>query len=162
MLEHTNTHKFIIALHFGDIPIITYLYAAALRQSSLTNMLLCQLSLWLAEGDAVRFYSIVLCSIDDQSAPATTDIQQALSRTQAQLATNVVQLTLLCRVQGIVGRGKVRTGVDHASIQPQCIKIIRTVIVIGDGLPITLFGVACPVQFCCRIMRGWLAELRQA
>ena len=44
----------------------------------------------------------------------------------------------MCGVKAIVIGLKVRAGIDHAAIQPECIELIRDVIVVGDCLPVAL------------------------
>src|SRR5207253_11088962 len=123
------------------LAIITDLHATALLQSRLLDPLACQLRLLRTKGDAVCLHAIVLRGIDEQPTPTTTDIQQTLPRSQAQLATKILHLVLLCRLQVVIRRSEVGAGVNHARIQPERKKIVGAVVVIVGSLAIALFRV---------------------
>src|SRR6266568_377440 len=138
VFKHADTGDLIKAAQLSQVSIITDLYMTALRQPSLLDALLCKLSLPLTESDPVRFYSIVLCCIENQRTPTTTDIQQALTRTQTQLAANIIELTFLGSVKVIIRSSKVGAGIGHALAQPEGKELAGAVVVKGDGLSITL------------------------
>jgi hypothetical protein len=81
-------------------------------------------------------------SVDDEPTPATTDVQQALTGLQPQLAADVVELALLGTVQILLWRGEVSAGIDHPLVQPQRVELARNVVVVGDGPPVALSRVA--------------------
>src|SRR5579863_5906264 len=90
VFKHTHADNFIEGIGLVDIPVITDLHAAAFCQSGLLDALLRKLRLWLAQRYAVGIYPIMLCGIENQSTPATADIQQPLTRMQAQFATEIL------------------------------------------------------------------------
>ena len=114
MLGHADGDELVICLRLVHLAIISDIDATALLQPRLLDALTCQLCLAWTEGDAICLHAIVLCGVDEQSAPATTDIQQTLSRLQPQLATKIIKLAFLCRLQVILRSCQVGTGVDHA------------------------------------------------
>src|SRR6266568_2857673 len=67
--------------------------------------------------------------VQDERAPAATDIEQALTGTQAQFAADVIKLAFLCRIEVIVWRLEISGGINHVPIKPQSIKIVRNVVV---------------------------------
>src|SRR5258708_8418824 len=93
----------------------------------------------------------MLRCIDGQASPTAADIQQTLTGAQAQLAANILELAFLGGVYIVTRRGEVGAGVDHARIQPEGIKIVGAVVVIGNGLPISLFRVPFTPQFFPRL-----------
>src|SRR5207237_10738991 len=113
--------------------------APAILPSPRLDPLACRLCLLRTEGDTVCPHTIVLRGIDEQPAPATADIQQTLPRSQAQLATKVLHLVFLCRLQVVIRRSEVGAGVNHARIQPERKKIVGAVVVIVGSLAIALF-----------------------
>src|SRR5258708_10568784 len=162
VLKHAHTDDFIERVGLSDIAVIAHFHPAFLRQSSLADTLLCQSGLRLTERNAIRLYPIMLRCIDRQASPTAADIQQTLTGAQAQLAANILELAFLGCVYIVARRGEVGAGVDHARIQPAGIKIIGAVVVIGDGLSISLFRVALTAQLCCCISRARLACVWQA
>src|SRR5260221_10316282 len=162
VLKHAYADDFIERVGLSDIAVIAHFHPAFLRQSSLADALLCQPGLRVTERNAIRFYPVMLRCIDRQASPTAADIQQTLTGAQTQLATNILELTFLGCVYIVTRRGEVGAGVDHARIQPEGIKIVGAVVVIGDGLSISLLRVARPAQFCCCIARARLACVWQA
>src|SRR5712691_6636639 len=75
MLEHAHADQLVVTLRFVDPPVISDLYPTAVSQAGLTDAFVCQISLGLAEGDTERLHTVVACGMDNQSAPATADVQ---------------------------------------------------------------------------------------
>ena len=74
----------------------------------------------------------------DQSAPATTNIQETVTPEKPQFSADVMQLALLGQVQIFFRRCEVGAGVNHALIEPERVKVGRKIVVIADGLPVTI------------------------
>src|SRR6266480_6485659 len=160
MLEHSHANNFVKRVCFSDLSIITNVDLALPCQTCLLDTPLCQFDLWLAQCDPIGLYPVMLCGIDQQSAPATPDIQQSLSRLQAQLATNILEFLFLGCIEIIIRGREICARVDHTRVQPQRIKIVRSVVMIGDSLPVSLFRVSCAAQFCRRIPWSRLTYIR--
>src|SRR5207247_8942993 len=79
VLKHAYAHQFRKRLFLTHLPIITHFHATPVCQSVLADALLRPFRLWLAQGNAQRFYAIVLCRIDHQPTPAAPNIQSPLS-----------------------------------------------------------------------------------
>src|SRR6266702_7797023 len=151
MFEHSHADNFVKRVCYSNLSIITNLDLALSCQTCLLDTPLCQFGLRLAQGDPIYLYSVMLCGIDHQSAPTTPYIQQSLSRSQAQLATNIFELLFLGCIKIIIRGREICARVDHSRAKPQRIKIVRSVVVIGDSLMVSLFRVPCAAQFCRRI-----------
>jgi hypothetical protein len=55
-----------------------------------------------------------------------------------QFSADVIQLPLLSRIQIFFRRDEVGAGVNHARIEPQRVELGRKIVVIADGLPVTI------------------------
>src|SRR6266700_6652513 len=160
MFEHSYADNFVKRVCFSDLPIIANLDLALPCQTCLLDTSLCQFCLWLAQRDPIYLYSVMLCGIDHQSAPATPDIQQSFSWVQAQLATDILEFLFLGCIKIIIRGREICARVDHTRAKPQRIKIVRPVVVIGYSLPVSLFRVPCTAQFCRRISWSRLTCIR--
>ena len=67
--------------------------------------------------------------VNDQCAPATSDVEHRVTWIEHELATNMIELGLLSAIKIIVRPLKVGTRIHHGVVEPQRIKIVRHVIV---------------------------------
>ena len=142
VLEHPHADELVVAVRVLYLPVIANLDAAAIRQPGPADALVRQFGLRFAQGDASCTDPVALSSVDDEPTPSTTDVKQALTGPQPQLAADVVELALLGTVQILLRRGEVRAGLDNVLVQPQAVELARHVVVVGAGPPVALFRVA--------------------
>src|SRR5215469_11105871 len=95
-----------------------------------------EIGLLLAQRDANCMDPVIAGSMQDQAAPPTADIQQALARPQPKFAADVIQLLLLRSIEGILSRVEICAGIHHAAVQPKLVKLVRNVVVKADSLPV--------------------------
>ena len=76
--------------------------------------------------------------VNDEGAPATTNVEQTLAWAQAQFAADVIKLLLLSDIEVVARRVEVRARIQHLAIQPEAIKIIRNIVVERYRAPNTL------------------------
>ena len=74
MFEHSYAGYLVIPCRGVEFSIIADLYATPVREPGALDTLAGQFGLWLTQGDAERFYPIVLGCMQDQAAPATADV----------------------------------------------------------------------------------------
>ena len=89
-----------------------------------------------AGGDAAVFRR----GANDQRAPATADVQQPMTGLDAQFAEDVVELLFLRSFQRIGVAAKIGAGVHHVAVEKQMVELVGDVVVVFDGLAITLRG----------------------
>ena len=104
----------------------------AVLQAEPTDFFIGEGDLLLRQGDAAGFHAVMLRGVAGQRAPAAAHVEQGVAWLEAQAATNHLQLVELGLVQGIAPVGEVRTGVDHVRVEPERVKRVRNVVVIGD------------------------------
>src|SRR5207302_6225938 len=90
----------------------------------------------------------MFCGIQDERAPSTTDIEQTLPGPEPQLATDIIELLLLCIIEIIARRVEISTRINHATVEPEMIKLIRQIVMKRHGFAIALDRVfsAPPIQ----------------
>src|SRR5260370_22584249 len=96
----------------------------------------------------------MFCSVDEHSAPAATDVEQTLPRTQAQFAAEIIEFLFLCCIEAIVWRLKVCAGIHHPPIKPEAIKIIRNIVMKCHRTPITLWRMPLAADLRDQFVRG--------
>ena len=129
----------------SDLPIILQLDGDAVLQSEAGDLLLREGELRLRQGHSMRLDVIVTGRVADEAAPAAADVEKALALLQAQLAADHVELGDLGLLQTRDLARKIGAGIDHLGIEPECVKCVRDVVVIGDVLLVP-----------ARIAAGWL------
>jgi len=169
MFHHSDAGDLVERLRGVEIAIVADLHAAAIGQACLANAIARQGGLLLAQGDTKGIDAIVGGSVENQSSPAATYVEKTISGTEAQFSTDVVELGDLRGVEAGGGRREVSTGVDHARVKPKRVKVIREIVVVGDGTAVAIArvqrapetGVALRVSRGrrCRKLREQLAEL---
>ena len=80
MLEHAHAHNLIEDGSLWQVPVVLDLYLAAIRKPGLGDALAGQGCLGLAQRDAGCPYAVALGSIQNQVAPPTAYVKQALTR----------------------------------------------------------------------------------
>ena len=158
VLEHADADHLVEAAVLRQVTVIQQLQGHAPFQTFLGHALQAQLQLRLAEGDAVDLDVELARGKTRQAAPAATDVEQPVTRLQAQLATQVAQLGLLGLVQVFLAGFEVGAGVDHVAIQPQAVELVGQVVVVADGLGVAAFVVGGVWLSWC----GFIPEQRRA
>src|SRR5258708_11954946 len=108
----------------GQITDVAPLDAASIAQPSFLDAVARPFRLGLAEGDAECLHAIVFDGELHQSAPAASDIEEALARLEAQLLADVVELRGLCRGEVVTGRAEIAARVLHVRIEPHRIQLV--------------------------------------
>nr|WP_201026828.1 hypothetical protein [Pseudomonas aeruginosa] len=72
--------------------------------------------------------------MEDQRAPATTDIEQVLAGMQLEFPADQLKLGPLSLFEAIVDLLEVAAGVDHRRIQPESVERIGQVVAEGGGV----------------------------
>src|SRR6202789_4671326 len=67
--------------------------------------------------------------MNNQCSPSAPDIKQLIRRLKLQLATDMFKLRLLRLIQIGIWLFEVSAGIDHILVEPQCIKVIRYIVV---------------------------------
>ena len=75
--------------------------------------------------------------VKNERAPTAANVEEALASTQTQFVAEIIEFSFLRRIEVIVRRLEVGTGIYHLPIQPEPIKIIRNVVMEGHCAPIT-------------------------
>ena len=94
-----------------------------------------------------------------ESAPAAAHVEQSLAGLEPQLAAHHVQLLDLGLVEIVVPIMEIRAGVDHLLVEPELVKGIRHVVVIGDVL-LVLGGAAIALLFVADLLERPRAAAR--
>ena len=140
MFVHSNTHDRIIKLASvgADFSIIAQLNCYVVCQSSFCDSRARPAHLWLAQSNSFCAHAEMLRGVNEQGAPSATDVEQTLPRTQAQFAAEIIEFVFLCCIEIIVWRLKVGAGVDHPSVKPQPVEIVRNIVMKCYRAPIAL------------------------
>jgi len=95
--------------------------------------------------------------VKNQATPTASDIKQTVARTKPQLATDVSELLLLCRLQAVFCGLEVSARVHHGLVKPQLVEVIRNVVVKTYRPPVACSGVTFTSQpggLGCRAVHG--------
>ena len=133
VFEHANTNNTIIMCIIGQGAIVTQLYRYLSLQPLATYPFDSIAILFFTERNAMGVNTIMACRPTDQRTPATTDIEQALTRRQTQLTADIVQLVFLRTGERLAGVMEIGAGIDHLRIQPQAIKIVAEIVMMSDA-----------------------------
>src|ERR1035437_5805593 len=139
-----------------NVTVIGNLHATAVTQPRFAQPLSGQFRLRRAQRDSYRFHAIVSSGLHDQSTPTATNVQKTLATVQPQFSADLIQLPLLSRIQVFFRCGEVGAGINHALIEPHRVELARKIVVIADGLPVTLSR----MKFTAEI--GWTPVLMRA
>ncbi|MNN43970.1 hypothetical protein D3C81_1582360 [compost metagenome] len=105
------------------------------------NALTSQGQLLFAEGNAEHFRAELSGRKARQPAPTTTDIQQIFARLQTQFSTQMTEFGLLGLLKGFAAGLEVGAGIGHVAVEPQLIKGIAQVVMVGNRLGVRVFVV---------------------
>src|SRR5262249_61488223 len=95
--------------------------------------------------------------MNNKAPPAAAYIKQAFAGAQSELAAQVIEFALLSRVEFIVGSFEIGAGIDHPLIEPECIKVVRYIVMIGYRLAIAFDRVKFSPQVG-RLSAIWAAQ----
>ena len=76
--------------------------------------------------------------MNDERAPTATDVEEVFSCRQAKLATDVVELCRLRRVERLVAALEVGAGVHHLLTEPERVEVVADVVVKSHDTFVTL------------------------
>jgi hypothetical protein len=68
-----------------------------------------------------------------QPAPATSHVEQILTRLQPQFAAQMAKFVLLGLVDGLAAGFEITAGIRHVLVQPQLVELVGQVVVVGNG-----------------------------
>ena len=91
MLEHADANQFVETVAIVQVAVIAHFHPAPVMQAGPRYSLVSQIGLVAAERDAKGVHSVSLGGVDDQTAPAAANVEQALAWAQSQLAADVVE-----------------------------------------------------------------------
>ena len=153
---HSNAHDRIVnfAPLRRDFSIIAQSNCHVVCQSSFRDSRARPAHLRLAQSNSFCAHAEMSRGVDEQSAPAATDVEQTLPRTQAQFAAEIIEFVLLGCIKAIVWRLKVCAGIHHAPIKPQAIKIIRNIVMKCHRTPIALWQMPLPADLRKQLVCG--------
>src|SRR5215471_4939685 len=86
------------------------------------------------QRDPGRADAVLLRRPENQSPPTAADIEKLLTRLEHELATDVVELLGLCRVERIAIALEVGAGVHHPLVEPHAIERVGDIVVVLDVL----------------------------
>src|SRR5689334_19493407 len=98
--------------------------------------------LLLAESDAQPSNAVASCRPAQQPAPPAPDVQQPVSRSEPELAADMVELVFLRLVNVFRSRTEIGARINHVSIEPEPIEVVRHIVVTGDCGRVTLPGMS--------------------
>ena len=101
-----------------DVESIQNLHISESIDAVLVYELFRALVLLLAERDARRMHAIFLRGLDDEPAPATADVEQALALMQLKLSQRVHDFLLLRLLQRVRRVLEIRARVAHRRVEP--------------------------------------------
>ncbi len=135
MLEHADARDLVeaaCAKARRQVPIVHQQDLGPICQPSALHPLASQPHLLFGQRDPDRPDAIVLNRMHDQRAPAATDVEQALTGGQTQLAADMVQLRPLGLVDRFRAGPEVGAGIDHALVKPKAVELVADVIVVRN------------------------------
>src|SRR5207237_215502 len=116
VLDHADADGFVKTARVDQFAVVAILDAAAPFQPGVPDPLAGPFTLLAAQRDANRLDAVALGGELHEPAPTAADVQQALARSQPQLAADQVQFLLLRGVQVVVRRPEIGAGVDHPAV----------------------------------------------
>src|SRR6185437_10510770 len=132
MLVHADRDNLVEGFLAGDVAVILQPDLDALREPNLGNAAAGELVLPLAQGDADAGDAIALRRPDQQAAPAAADIEKPLARLELKLATDMVELLLLRRVDILRPGVEIGAGIDHLPVEPESVELIGHIVMMAD------------------------------
>ena len=139
VFEHADTGDAIKCAF--DIPIILQADLDLIFEARCLDTLSGQIILVLRERHAKASCTVFLRCADDKCPPATADIQQSLPRFDLDFCQDMIDFFQLRGGQVFVTVFEIGAGIHHVRVQPFCIKLIRYVIVVLNGLFVDFLGV---------------------
>ncbi|MNF69568.1 hypothetical protein D3C84_514550 [compost metagenome] len=141
VFEHANADDFIESTVLRQIAVIEQLQFNQVLQTFSLDPLSRQRQLFLAERDTKHLRPELAGRIARQPPPTAADIQKILAGLQAQLAAQMAEFCLLSLLQGFAAGFEVSAGIRHVAVEPQLIKRVREVVMVGDCLGVSFFVV---------------------
>src|SRR5450432_3038626 len=90
VLAHLKTHDLVESAF--DIAVVAHLHLGTVGHAVGLNAIAAERDLLLSQRDAVGFRTELAGGPRDEGAPAATDVEQSLTRLQAQLLTSAIDL----------------------------------------------------------------------
>jgi hypothetical protein len=81
--------------------------------------------------------------VNDQAAPATTDIEHSLTWPQTQFAADVIQFALLRSIDRVARRLKVGARINHPLIEPKSKKVVRQIVMKSRDVAVAFGRMRC-------------------
>ena len=141
VLKHAHADDFVEAAVLRQITVVEQLQVDLVLQAFGLDAFTAQCQLLFAQGNAKDLDPVLACGKTRQPAPATTNVEQILTRFQAQLAAQQAKLGLLSFIKGLFTGLEIATRIGHVAVKPQLIKLIGQVVVVRDGSGVDFFVV---------------------
>ncbi len=133
MLVHADRDDFVEHTFACDIAMVALFDSDSVDKSSPDNTATRFLDLTRAQCHSQYLRAIVPRGIDRKASPTAADIEQAFAWYQTKFAADVIQFNLLRLVDIFLARREISAGIDQAPVEPQCIKVVRNVIMVAAG-----------------------------
>lgn len=134
MFEHADADDLVVSALLLNITVIHRAHFNAAAEPACFDLLHTVVVLVGGQFDAHGVNTEMFRRVQDQFAPAATDIEKPLARLEAELAADETELGCLRGVQAHVWRAEIATGIHALRIQPQAVEIVGNVVVILDVL----------------------------
>ena len=143
VLVHADARD-LVEWRLVDLAVVEHAHLGAVGQAGCLDPPARELRLRLRERHAERAHAVAGRGVQDERAPATADVEQALTRLQAQLAADQLELALLRALERVAGVREVGAGVDEARPEQQLVEAVRDVVVMADRGPVAAHRVQPP------------------
>ena len=98
--------------------------------------------LGLREGEGGDLAAVFLHRVTGEAAPARADFKDVVSGLEAERAAERLILCGLRILDGLLGRGPDAARIGHGFVEPEFVKVVPEVVVVGDVLAAALAGIA--------------------
>ncbi len=130
MLEHTDRHDAVVATVL--VPVVLEPEADALGESGLVGAAVRVAMLLRRERHAGDVHFGRGCEMERKAAPARSDVEHALARSQQELGRDMPHLPLLGLLQRVVGRRVVGAGILTAGVEEEPVEFVRQIVMVRD------------------------------
>ena len=132
MFHHAYGRNLVESFAAFDKSVVLQFNGDFILQTKALDLVIGVSHLLLGQRYAITGHAIMLGSIAREGAPAAAHIKHMIAGLQAQFAAHHIQFLDLRCVEVVAPVVIMRAGVDHLLIQPQFVKGVRHIVVVGD------------------------------